>query len=113
MPETPGPEDLKNELFKILCPDKYEPPKRGGGKRKKADFDDDHQPTEKIRDNFKNEKDLEPYYTEMIKGNSAQRSIVIEDLKEFETKPLYVCLDVKEMTSGFDLKEEVILTMLN
>jgi hypothetical protein len=34
-------------------------------------------------------------------------------LEEFADRPLYVALDIKETTSSFDLKEEVILTMLN
>jgi hypothetical protein len=51
------------DLFKILCPDKWVPPKRGGGKRKKSDMDNDHKPQGDFLAQFKNEKDLEEFYS--------------------------------------------------
>ena len=38
---------------------------------------------------------------------------MISELSAFEGKPLYVTLDVKDLSTNFDLKEEVVLTMLN
>jgi len=53
----------KNDLFKLLCPDKWVAPKRGGGKRKKSEFDADHKPSDKFLNKFENEKDFEQFYT--------------------------------------------------
>jgi hypothetical protein len=102
----------KREAFKVLCPEKANE-KVAGKKRKKADFDKDMEAaaaSHKIIETFENEAEIKPFYTENEEGSEA---IVINELEEFGDKPLYVALDIKETTSSFDLKEEVILTMLN
>jgi hypothetical protein len=103
----------KREALKVLCPEKAEIQKVAGKKRKKADFDKDMEAaakSHKIIETFENEDDLKPFYEEDEEGTKA---ITISDWEEFQDKPLYVALDIKETTSSFDLKEEVILTMLN
>jgi|TARA_B110000285_G_scaffold195748_1_gene226237 hypothetical protein len=66
------------DLFKLLCPDKWVAPKRAGGKRKKSDMENDHKPSgEKFLDQFKNESDLEEFYS--AADNEGRKSIVIEE----------------------------------
>lgn len=93
----------KTDLTRILYPDREI--KVTGRKRKKSEFDADQA---NIYDEFTNETELQALYT-----NDERKSIRIAKLPEFENRPFYVALDVKELINTLDLKKEVLLTMLN
>jgi len=71
-------------------------------KRKRADFDE-LPASEKILEEFEHEKELAAYYKVNEDG---QKMIQFEE-------SFYITMEVKEILNKLDLKEEVVLTMLN
>ena len=69
--------------------------------------EDDEDQSNVIVKEFEYENDLAPYYSK--EGGRVDLS----ELEELEGKPFYITLEVKELTNMLDLKEAVILTMLN
>ena len=101
----------KSDLLSLLKPEIVQK-KPKSKKRSRADFEDDCDvPVDKpqIIEQFEKEADLEEFYV----GDGQNKSIVLDDIPMLEQKPMYICLDTKEMMNLLDLKKEVILTMLN
>ena len=87
--------------------------KRASKKRTRAEFEDCEEALAEIKPTIFEEFDQEPDIAEYYSGTGHAKQIKLEDIAELEGKPLYVCLDAKEMVNMLDLKKEVILTMLN
>ena len=90
--------------------------KKNTKKRKRAEFEDDElqmaaeKATNSLVEQFEKEEELEEFYT----GAGLQKRINLEELPQFaDGRPMYICLDTKDMSNMLDLKKEVILTMLN
>jgi len=63
-----------------------------------------------IIEEFEYEQEISKYYSE-YEGNGKKR-IDINSVKNIK-QPLYVFLNVKELTQTLDLKKEIVITMLN
>ena len=86
--------------------------KKNSKKRKRADFEDEgDQILEKpsLVEQFDKEDELAEFYA----GSGLKKRINLDEIPKLENKPMYICLDTKEMVNMLDLKKEVILTMLN
>jgi len=94
----------KRELYKVIKPDSVASKKR---KRKIADDEEaDPEDYQALLDLFENEEDLKPYYND--KGR-----IRLDEVPEVQASFIYIALECKELLAILDLKQEVVMTMLN
>ena len=84
----------KSELLSIVKPEIKQ--KKQSKKRKRADFeDDDEELADKpqIIEQFDKEEDLKEFYS----GEGLNKSINLDEIPKLSNKPIYICLDTKEM----------------
>jgi len=79
--------------------------KKASKKRSRAEFEGEE--SSSILREFEHEHELKSFYDEET------GRIATSEVKQLKGKPFYVTLEVKELTSSLDLKEPVVLTMLN
>ena len=102
----------KSDLLAVVKPEIEQ--KKKSKKRKRAEFEaDDNFDAGDIKQSIIEEFSKEADITEFYSGEGPNKLIKLDEIPELENKPMYICLDTKEMVNLLDLKKEVILTMLN
>lgn len=101
----------KNDLLAILKPELVT--KKNSKKRKRADLDNEDGDLEFAKATIIEEFDKEGDLAEFYSGEGLAKTIRLDEIPDLDNKPMYICLDTKEMVNMLDLKKEVILTMLN